>query len=181
MVEKEGSAKLPALLVGRFQPFHKGHLHMVRRILEEFDQIIIGIGSAQCSHTPKNPYTSGERQNMIVRVLEAEGIRSYEIIPIEDVGKHSLWVPFVESILPKFGVVFSNDPLTVRLFSEKGYEARELPLHKREDYSGTEVRRRIAAGEEWEHLVPDAVAEYLREIDGIRRIEETSGLEGGQA
>jgi len=181
LAEKEGSARLPALLVGRFQPFHKGHLFMVRRILEDFDSIIIGIGSAQYSHAPRNPYASSERQNMIGRALEEEHIHSYDIIAIEDVGTHSKWVPHVESILPEFDVVFSNDPLTIRLFREKGYEVRELPLERREEYSGTEVRRRIASGEDWEQLVPKAVADYIKEIDGIRRIEETNELEGGQS
>lgn len=172
MARRKGSKELTALLVGRFQPFHKGHLFMVRKILEEFDQLIIGIGSAQYSHTPRNPFTSGERHTMIKRALESEGIRSYDIVPIEDVGKHSMWVPLVESLLPKFGVVFSNDPLTARLFREKGYEVRELPLHKREEYSGTEIRKRIAAGKKWEHLVPKAVAAYVEEIDGVRRIRD---------
>jgi nicotinamide-nucleotide adenylyltransferase len=109
---------------------------------------------------------------MIERALESEGLRPNDIIPIEDVGKHSMWVPLVESLVPKFRVVYSNDPLTVRLFLEKGYEVRVIPLHKREEYSGTEIRNRIATGKKWEHLVPEAVAGYLEEIDGIRRIRD---------
>ncbi|UCD93220.1 MAG: nicotinamide-nucleotide adenylyltransferase [Methanobacteriota archaeon] len=158
------------MFVGRFQPFHNGHLFMVRKILEDLDRVIIGIGSAQHSHTPRNPYTSSERQSMIERALEGENIRSYEIVLIEDVGEHSLWVPYVESLVPRFGVIFSNDPLTVRLFREKGYEVRELPLERREEYSGTELRRRMSSGEDWEHLVPDAVADYISELYGIERI-----------
>ena len=43
-----------AFFIGRFQPFHRGHLAMVRRILETNDEIIVGIGSAQYSHTGEN-------------------------------------------------------------------------------------------------------------------------------
>src|SRR5256885_9498938 len=50
-----------ALFVGRFQPFHRGHLSMVKRILESNSEIIVGIGSAQYSHTGENPFTAGER------------------------------------------------------------------------------------------------------------------------
>jgi nicotinamide-nucleotide adenylyltransferase len=39
------------LLIGRFQPFHKGHLQVVKTIARDCDDIIIGIGSAQYSHT----------------------------------------------------------------------------------------------------------------------------------
>src|SRR3970040_1541422 len=50
-----------ALWIGRFQPFHLGHLSMAKRILAEVDELVIGIGSAQYSHTPENPFTAGER------------------------------------------------------------------------------------------------------------------------
>ena len=35
-----------ALIVGRFQPFHKGHLFLIKKALEKANKIIIGIGSA---------------------------------------------------------------------------------------------------------------------------------------
>jgi len=40
-------------------------------------------------------------------------------------------------------------------------------LELEEDFSevsSTEVRRRIAAGEAWEHLVPVAIEDYVRRI-----------------
>jgi len=49
------------LLVGRMQPVHLGHLQVIRRILDEVDEVIIGVGSAQLSHTIKDPFTAGER------------------------------------------------------------------------------------------------------------------------
>src|SRR5207245_2773190 len=69
-----------ALFVGRFQPFHRGHLATVRRILETNDEIIVGIGSAQYSHTGENPFTAGERYEMIKRALDAEEIDGVERI-----------------------------------------------------------------------------------------------------
>ncbi|MFQ5883533.1 MAG: adenylyltransferase/cytidyltransferase family protein, partial [Thermoplasmata archaeon] len=45
------------LLVGRFQPFHRGHLAMVRRILEDHSGIIFGVGSSQSKDTEKNPFS----------------------------------------------------------------------------------------------------------------------------
>ncbi len=57
------------LLIGRFQPFHKGHLYVIGKIAEEVDEIIIGIGSAQKSHCLDNPFTAGERLMMIKKAL----------------------------------------------------------------------------------------------------------------
>src|SRR5512136_438362 len=106
------------LFIGRFQPFHKGHLAMVKKILQDNDEVIIGIGSAQYSHTGENPFTASERYEMIKRTLDAEGIRMYSIVPIPDTHVHSVWVSHAVSLVPRFGVVYTNSPLVVRLFRE---------------------------------------------------------------
>ena len=57
------------LYIGRFQPFHKGHLSVVREALEHCDRLVIAIGSAQESRTKKNPWTFEERRKFIWRSL----------------------------------------------------------------------------------------------------------------
>jgi nicotinamide-nucleotide adenylyltransferase len=161
-----------ALLIGRFQPFHNGHMEMIRKVMAECDHVVIGIGSAQYSHTEKDPFTAGERYFMIAEALRSEGYSGFYIVPIEDLNRYSVWVSQVESMCPPFQVVYSNNPYTRRLFLEAGYEVRNSPLYNRAEYSGTEVRNRIREGKEWEHLVPDAVAKVIREVDGVNRITE---------
>ncbi len=161
------------LFVGRFQPFHLGHLDMVRRIVQAHGEILIGIGSAQYSHTRENPFTAGERYEMVKRALEADGIDDFHIVPIPDTHVHSIWVSHVVSLVPKFDVVYTNSPLVVRLFRERGFEVRELPLFKREAFAGTQIRKRIYEGGEWTSLLPKEVAAYILEIDGPQRIRET--------
>ena len=146
---------------------------MVKRILRKHSEIIIGIGSAQYSHTNENPFTAGERYEMIKRTLDAEGIHDYHIVPIPDTHVHSVWVGHVLSLVPKFDVIYSNSALVVRLFNERGFKIVELPMEKRKSYQGTEVRRRIYNGTDWENLVPKTVADFIREIDGTARIRET--------
>lgn len=170
----------PALFIGRFQPFHKGHLRMIKRILKEFDRIVIGIGSAQFSNTEKNPYSAAERKDMIAQSLKEIGARSFDIIMINDLDDHSRWVEYVVSVSPQFKTVFSNDPLTVQLFRERGYDVRELPLFERHELSGTEVRRRIIEGEDWESLVPRPVARIIRAINGVDRIKRIGRLGGNE-
>ncbi|MFQ5970355.1 MAG: adenylyltransferase/cytidyltransferase family protein, partial [Nitrososphaerales archaeon] len=58
-----------ALIIGRFQPFHKGHLELVKSILKECDEIIIAIASAQFNYIEKDPFTAGERILMIHEAL----------------------------------------------------------------------------------------------------------------
>ncbi len=161
------------LFVGRFQPFHLGHLDMVRRIVKEHGSVLIGIGSAQYSHTRENPFTAGERYEMIKRALDADGIEDFHIVPIPDTHVHSVWVSHVVSLVPAFDRVYTNSPLVVRLFRERGYDVRELPLFKREAYSGTNIRKMIFDGADWMPLLPKEVAAYIVDIDGPQRIRET--------
>lgn len=45
-----------ALFVGRFQPFHLGHLKVIKDILKKNDFIVIAIGSSDEKNTDKNPF-----------------------------------------------------------------------------------------------------------------------------
>ena len=164
-----------ALIVGRFQPFHKGHLEVIKKVASECNRMIIGIGSAQYSHTRDNPFTAGERYEMIFNALKDEGIENFVIVPVEDLNIYSLWVAKVESICPPFSVVYSNNPATRRLFIEAGYEIRESPMYNRHEFSGTEVRRRMVSDGDWKSLVPKRVAEVLESIDGTGRVKATMG------
>ena len=163
-----------ALFVGRFQPFHHGHLHAIRKMLEESDDLLIVVGSAQMSHEPDNPFTAGERLEMISEAMAASDVpmEQYMLIPIPDAPAHRVWVSQVESQAPRFDVVFTNQPLARRLLVEAGYEVRGIELHMRKKFEATEIRRRILAGEDWEDLVPGEVYEYIKEIDGENRIRD---------
>lgn len=160
------------LLIGRFQPFHKGHLEVVRSIAKKCDSLIIGIGSAQYSHTYDNPFTAGERHLMISRALKEEGMGEYFLVPIVDINRYAVWVSHVVSLVPPFEVVFTNNNLTRRLFSEAEYQVRDSPMFNRESYSGTEIRRRMSEGDDWRDLIPTAVAKVIDEIDGVNRIRD---------
>ena len=168
-----------ALWIGRFQPLHRGHLDMARRILDGHDELIVGVGSAQVSHTPENPFTAGERVEMIKRALEAEGFTRWFLFPIPDTGVHSTWVSHVLSQVPPVRVVYTNSTLVHRLFEEHGLPVKGLPLLDRDQLSGTEVRRRMRSGEDWRSLVPPTVSEYIVEIGGVERIRTIGDSRGG--
>ena len=164
--------------IGRYQPFHDGHQHMVEEIAADVDELVLGIGSAGDSHTTRNPFTAGERVMMVTKAVEDLDVTTY-VVPIEDLDRNSVWVSHVRSMTPRFDVAYSNNPLVVRLFEEAGVEVRQSPMFRRDVLEGTELRERMIRGHEWEGLVPDAVVDVIREVDGvdrIRRIAETDTL-----
>jgi nicotinamide-nucleotide adenylyltransferase len=160
------------LYVGRFQPFHMGHLSAVKTVLEEVDELVIVVGSAQYSHTMANPFTAGERLVMVRLALEEAGLDNSRVwvVPVPDVHLHMLWVSALEGYTPKFDVVYTNEPLTRRLFTEAGYKVKGIRFFERKIYSSTDIREKMVRGEDWKNLVPKTVAAFIMEIDGVERL-----------
>lgn len=162
------------VFVGRFQPFHMGHLTAVKGVLEKLDELVIVVGSSQYSHRLDNPFTAGERIAMIRGALKEEGISPsrFWIVPVPDVHVHMTWVSQVVGYIPKFSVVYTNDPLTRRLFIEAGYQVKPVPFHRRKLYSATEIRKRMLNGKNWEELLPSSVVQFVKAINGVERLRD---------
>jgi nicotinamide-nucleotide adenylyltransferase len=166
--------------IGRFQPYHEGHHAMVEQIAEEVDELVLGIGSADQSHTPRNPFTAGERIMMITQATLPLELVTYAV-PIEDLNRNAVWVSHVQSMSPRFDVAYSNNPLVVRLFEEAGVEVRGSELFRRDEFQGSEIRDRILAGDDWTDLVPDPVAAVMDEIDGVARLRQVAESDAADA
>lgn len=171
--------KSRGILIGRMQPVHNGHMQIIDKILEEVDEIIIGIGSAQLSHELKDPFTAGERIVMMNQALADRDIdpSRFYIIPMQDINFNAIWVAHVKMLTPPFSVVYSGNPLVKQLFAEEGYEVRQPPLYDRLHLSGSEVRRRILENENWKELVPKATVNLINEINGEERLKNLSEKE----
>lgn len=165
--------KVRAILIGRMQPVHNGHMQVINKILEEVDEIIIGIGSAQLSHTVKDPFTAGERIVMMSQALADENIdpSRYYIIPMEDINFNAIWPSHVKMMTPPFSIVYSGNPLVKQLFREEGYVVKQPPLYDRLHLSGTEVRKRMLEDSNWQELVPQATVDLMNEINGLERLK----------
>jgi nicotinamide-nucleotide adenylyltransferase len=162
------------LYVGRFQPFHIGHLEAIKVALKEVEELVIVIGSAQYSHNNHNPFTAGERIVMIRRALEEANINHSRIwiVPVPDVHLHMLWVSALEGYTPHFETVFSNEPLTRRLFTEKKYKVKKIQFFERKQYNSTLIRQKMLTDESWKKFVPKSVVDYIKKIDGINRLRD---------
>ena len=165
---------MKSLLIGRFQPFHKGHLQIIKDIYKQYEEIIIGIGSSQYNHTLNDPFTSDERKLMIDNSLENIDINNYIIALIPDIHNYSKWVDYVTSILPDFDVLITNNILIKDLFTKKEYYVKETPLFNKNKYSGKEIRRRIINDEPWDNLVPKPVFDIINYINGVKRLKRLS-------
>ena len=157
-----------ALLIGRFQPFHNGHLYSLKYILSEVDEVVIVVAAAQYSYTLDNPFTAGERIEMIKAGIGEFYDRVY-IVPVDNVPSNFEWPRHVLNYVPRADIVYSNNEFVRLLFRDYGLEARETPLLP--GVSGSIVRKLIAENGDWRNLVPRQVAKIIDDIGGVERIK----------
>jgi nicotinamide-nucleotide adenylyltransferase len=111
---------------------------------------------------------------MIKDTLDSDGeidVRRILIIPVPDVNVHMMWTRQIDMLVPKYDMVFANDPFTLLLFRERGIRTIEVPFVKRDEMAATEVRKRMVSDEKWQDLVPLPVARVIQEIDGVKRVK----------
>ncbi|MCH8004042.1 MAG: nicotinamide-nucleotide adenylyltransferase [Nanoarchaeota archaeon] len=157
------------LFIGRFQPFHLGHLQDIINALKDVDELVIGIGSSNEKHTKYNPFSVEERIEMIDLVLPNNEINNYTIFPIPDFHDDKKWVEHIETLVPEFDIVYTGNKWTERCFKGK-YKVKRVNMLK--GVSSTIIRSRILNNKNWEKLVPKEVVDYLKKIDGIKRVKK---------
>ena len=156
---------------------------MVRKIRTDRPaaSLLVVVGSAEESYTWENPFTAGERVEMIDRALTEAKVSGTLFVPVSDISRHALWVNYLEMLLPAFDRVYTNNSLTRVLFERSGYLVESPPLFDRERFEGARIREQLADGGEWKTAVPPAVAAYLDEIGApacLQVLKKASGRFG---
>ena len=167
------------LFIGRFQPFHLGHIAAIKFALTNVDELIIVIGSSQASYDQQNPFTSGERLSMIKDSLNADTLidcKKTLIVPVPDTNVHSTWTHTVDMLVPKYDVVFTNNAFTGYLFIQRNIPVTEPKLLNRNDLSGTEIRRRMLKNIKWTNLVTEQTQLVIQKINGVERVKKIESL-----
>ncbi|MFJ9833835.1 hypothetical protein ACIRU2_21020 [Streptomyces sp. NPDC101169] len=190
-----------AVWAGRFQPFHMGHLHTLQRMASMRHPLVVAVIAADDTEgrgafgkmaaaagaSGSNPLTVWERTEMISLALAAEPwARSVRTIgaPRPDLD----W-SLTTSFYPRPRVIYVTDRDQFEAAKLSRYRSLEekvvvVGVTDLPEMSATEVRRRIAAGEDWQSLMHPATIDYFKEIDGPARFggagADGSGGEGGE-
>jgi bifunctional NMN adenylyltransferase/nudix hydrolase len=102
MTEQTTQPAGTALIIGRWQIFHKGHQTLLRAALDTAPQVIVVIGSAYRSRNPQNPFTWQERQQMILSTLSKEEQTRVRFLPVRDYYDDARWNAAVREGVKKF-------------------------------------------------------------------------------
>ncbi len=164
-----------ALIFGRFQPFHKGHLSIVRWALEEegYEEIVLLVGMASENYTPRNPFTAGERIEMIRLSAMDAGIPLKHIITatIRTLETSIGSVHYVLSYVPRVDTILTRNPVIGKIFLDAGIGVKKPPLFNRKEWRGELIREWMARGDpRWIQAVTPTTAEYILSIGGVERL-----------
>lgn len=159
--------------IGRFQPFHLGHLSAIRQALKEVGELYIGIGSSQYKGQQTNPFSGEERKEMVQRaVREADLEDRCTVYLVPDIHEDDKWCAHVREIVPEFDLVYvGNEGLVKELFEKEGKSPIRMVEHEL-DISATKIREAVRKNQAWEDFLPPAVTEYLKENGGADKIRD---------
>jgi len=133
------------VVLGRFQPVHKGHALMIqaadswRTENASEERLIIAIGSSNQPPSIRNPWSSEERAAMLHAWLDSAGIEA-TIVTIPDIEDPPRWVSHAEKYHGGAGSIFTTDVGTAELYESSGWPVIMGGLEHRESYEGWRVR-----------------------------------------
>lgn len=167
-----------ALVVGRFQPLHKGHVALVQRALEDCQEVVVGIGSAAAKTSLRNPFSAAERRQMIAATFPQEvAAGRLAILDVPDIHNPPKWVAHVLSITGPVDRVFGNDDDTLALFEMANLPVARPGLVERERCEGNRIRIQLAEDDAaWRKCVPAPVAALLEQWGAGRRLRGLEAL-----
>lgn len=143
------------LLIGRFQPFHFGHLYLIKKSLETVDQLVIGIGSASI-FDENNPLSYEQRRIILKKVIEKENLkeRIIKIVDLEDFFNDEKWLTNVKKKAGRFDLVIGNNEWINKIMENASYLVKRISYYKRYLYEGWRIRRLINRSLNWHQRVP---------------------------
>lgn len=147
-----------ALFIGRFQPFHLGHLSVLHQAKQlGWDEVIIGIGSSQYSDQDINPFTYEQR----VKIIQASTQNDLElpklyIMSLPDIHDDAKWVEHVDTIIKNnnlnYDIVFSGNANVYSLFEKASIPVKTL--QQTIDINSTTIRNYIRTNNpEWKTFI----------------------------
>jgi cytidyltransferase-like protein len=163
---------------GRFQPLHVGHLEYLLAGKEACDLLVVGItnpdpgftvdepSNPERSRADHNPCSFYERYLMVEGALTGAGVprEQLRIVPFPHGQPELLRFYAPREALYLLTIYDEWGRVKLDRFDSLGLATRVLWRRESKVTSGSEIRAKIAAGDDsWEGLVPPAVARVIRE------------------
>lgn len=87
-----------AVFIGRFQPYHNGHHHIISQGLKQAEKIIVLCGSSYLPPTHRNPWSFDDRKAMILNSFSKTEADRIMVLPLPDSPyNNSVWIQSVQA------------------------------------------------------------------------------------
>ncbi|MFN3909851.1 MAG: nicotinamide-nucleotide adenylyltransferase [Candidatus Anstonellaceae archaeon] len=161
---KKKKKKKIAFFIGRFQPFHMGHLFALEKILKKYKKVVIGVGSAQEKNTLNNPFSANKRIFFIKKILKKKWKKNVKIVKIDDASSDIQWI---KNIKKRFSTkkyeICSQNQLVIKLAKQEGYGVYRPKFLKREIFQAKKIRKKLLLGKNIKNFVPRKIKKEIEQ------------------
>lgn len=177
-----------AVLIGRFQPFHSGHLSLLRKTLSKYEQVVVTLGSHNSLRTLTNPWTASEREEMIEGALSLVELRKLKFHWQEDrPGHNEQWSGEIKKSVESRIWHFDETPkihLAGYYKDETSYYLQffkewtlALESNALLNINATDIRRSFFSGQNdytWQSKVPISTYKLMKHFQATNLFKELS-------
>lgn len=174
------------VFIARLQPIHNAHVVIIKRAMSMARQVIVIVGSAHQARTYKNPFTSHERECMIVDALrdtEEEFTSSLRIEHnIDTIYNDQAWMIRVHALVAKHTLGMTKIGIIGHDKDESTFYLKMFPTWAREEVdlieplNATNIRdlyfRRDANLRFLERVVPASTLNFLHNFKNTQAYEQ---------
>jgi len=167
------------VFIGRFQPFHLAHMQTIKIALQQSQQVILALGSAQNERNIKNPFTAAEREQMILSNFSEADQQRIKFVHVIDVYDDQKWQQLVKSLVTEVAESDTKIGLIGHFKDESSYYLKLFPEWQMVELdslvgaiSATPLREAYYRGEIIESAFPLGTSEFLHKFQNTSTYQQ---------
>ncbi len=149
-----------AVVIGRMQPAHYGHLTLLRAALACAERVIVALGSAHQARSAKNPFTWQERTRLVKALVGPQDAERIIGVGVSDTHDDVRWVEQVTRLVNEAAPQASSVSLVGHFKDASSYYLRRFPhwalveVKREVDLDATTLRRVLFETDDFELAAP---------------------------
>ena len=181
--------KTTAFFIGRFAPPHKGHIQAILKLINNYDEVIIGLGSCYDVGSKRAPLQAIFREKLLLLSIEIAGgdLSKIKIVHIQDYLDFNMWLNDILEICNIYKVthfITGNHEDILDILKDKKIDLPFVFINPESssDYSyhASDLRKAICKGdyEKYKEIAALGTELLLSSFDGFNRIKVCSENKG---
>lgn len=167
------------VFIGRFQPFHLAHMQTIKIALQQSQQVILALGSAQQERNIKNPFLASEREEMILSNFSEADQKRIKFVHVIDVYNDEKWQKLVKLLVAGVAELNAKVGLIGHFKDESSYYLRLFPEWEMVELdslvgaiSATPLREAYYRGDIMESAFPLGTSEFLHKFKNTETYQQ---------